>query len=408
MMKSHRQQEASMPKSENIVLVNRMSVKLAARLDYPAAKPRGWAIFAHCFTCSKDILAAAKVAQGLSMEGIGVLRLDFTGLGKSDGDFADTSFTSNIDDIATAASWLEEHHEAPALLVGHSLGGAAVLAAVSGLPSIRGVATIGAPADPHHVQHLFEDHLNEIKENGSAQVQIGGRPITVGKAFIDDLLTHDAQSTISSLGVDLLVMHSPRDQIVGIENAAMIYEAAKHPKSFVSLDRADHLLSKNEDSSFAAKMISAWAARSLGEGQNVKGADDGALMVQSSPESVLAHDISVGVHRLRADEPENFPGGRDSGPAPYDFLKAGLGACTAITIRMVAERKKWPLEGCQVVVSHHVEGEGDLKQDFFTRELILEGPLDQDQRAYLKGIANKCPVHKTLEKSAHVDTVLKD
>lgn len=397
-----------MPKTESITLVNNAGKKLAARLDYPAAKPRGWAIFAHCFTCSKDVLAAARVAQGLALEGIGVLRLDFTGLGQSEGDFADTSFTSNIEDIGTATAWLEEHHAPPGLLVGHSLGGAAVLAAASGLPSVKGVATIGAPANPQHVQHLFEKHLAEIEKTGKAAVNIGGRPITVGKQFVDDLLTHDAPTTISNLKIDLLVLHSPIDGIVGIENAGMIFDAAKHPKSFVSLANADHLLTNREDSAFAAKVISAWAARSLGEGQTVESVDDGTLMVQSSPESIFAHDISVGVHRLRADEPEDFPGGRDSGPAPYDFLKAGLGACTAITVRMVAERKKWPLEGCKVVVHHRVEGEGESKQDFFTRQLILEGPLDAEQRAFLKGIANKCPVHQTLEKAAQVDTVLVD
>ena len=397
-----------MPKSENISFENRNGIKLAARLDHPAARPRGWAVFAHCFTCSKDVLAAARVAQALAMEGIGVLRLDFTGLGQSEGSFEETSFTSNIDDIAAATAWLEENYEAPRLLVGHSLGGAAVIAAASGISGIKGVATIGAPADPNHVQHLFDSHLEEINEQGKAKVSIGGRPITVGKTFVEDLMSHDAKSSIASLGVDLLVMHSPVDQIVGIENAAKIYEAAKHPKSFVSLDKADHLLSRKEDSMFAAKIISAWAARSVGEGKIINTPDDGALIVQSSPESVLAHDISVGVHRLRADEPENFPGGRDTGPAPYDFLKAGLGACTAITIRMVAERKKWPLEGCKVVVRHHSEGEGAEKQDYFTRELILEGPLDEEQRIYLKGIANKCPVHRTLEKASHVDTILKD
>jgi putative redox protein len=397
-----------MPKTENLTLTNQAGLTLSARLDYPAAKPRGWAIFAHCFTCSKDMLATARVAQGLAMEGIGVLRLDFTGLGQSEGKFGETSFTSNIEDIATAAAWLEDNHAAPGLLVGHSLGGAAVIAAASGLPSVKGVATIGAPADPQHVQHLFEDHLDDIAKDGSAQVSIGGRPITVGKAFVDDLMTHDAKTTIASLKVDLLVLHSPTDKIVGIENAAAIYAAAKHPKSFVSLDSADHLLTKTEDSAFAAKVISAWAARSLGEGQKVDTAGDGAVMVQSSPESVLAHDISVGVHRMRADEPEGFMGGRDSGPGPYDFIKAGLGACTAITIRIVAERKKMPLEGCKVIVRHRAEGEGKDKQDFFTRELVLEGPLDDEQRAYLEGIANKCPVHQSLERSAAIDTVLVD
>ena len=397
-----------MPKSRQITLTNRHGLNLSARLDYPAGRPRGWAIFAHCFTCSKDILAASKVSQGLAMEGIGVLRIDFTGLGKSEGAFEDTSFTSNIDDLATAAQWLEENVEPVSLLVGHSLGGAAVLAAAPHIQSLKGVATIGAPADPQHVKHLFHDHLDELNRNGKANVTIGGRPITIGKGFVDDLLEHDAKTTIAALNVDLLILHSPLDQIVGIENAAMIYGAAKHPKSFISLDRADHLLSHDADSLFAAKIISAWAARSLDQHEETNTAEDDALTVQSSPDSMLAHDITVGNHRLRADEPLDFPGGRDTGPAPYDFLKAGLGACTAITIRMVAERKKWPLEGCKVVVRHHSEGEGVDKEDYFTRELMLDGPLDQEQREYLKGIANKCPVHRTLEKASHVDTILKD
>lgn len=397
-----------MPKSESLTITNARGEELSARLDFAAGPHRGWAIFAHCFTCSKDVLAAARVAQELSMEGIATLRLDFTGLGQSQGDFADTSFTSNIDDIAAAAGWLEANHEAPDLLVGHSLGGAAVLAAVASLPSIKGVATIGAPADPHHVQHLFQDHLDEIDQHGSAEVSIGGRKIRVGKGFVDDLLEHDATAVIGKLGVDLLVLHSPIDQIVGIENAAAIYSAAQHPKSFVSLDRADHLLSKREDSHFAARMISAWAARCLGDGVTIADAADGGVMVQSSPESIFAHDIRVGAHRMRADEPASVPGGHDSGPAPYDFLKAGLGACTAITIRMVAARKNIPLDGCKVEVSYESQGEGDQKQDIFTRKLILEGTLDHDQRQYLLAIANKCPVHRTLERASEVTTILQD
>jgi putative redox protein len=395
-----------MPKTESITLTTAAGNNLAARLDYAAGPHRGWAIFAHCFTCSKDVLAAARVSQEMAMEGIGTLRLDFTGLGQSEGEFSSTTFTSNVDDIATAAAWLEEHHAAPDLLVGHSLGGAAVLAAVASLPSVKGVATVGAPADPQHVAHLFEKQLSDIERDGVAEVSIGGRPIRVGKAFVDDLMAHDAKKTIGGLGVDLLVLHSPVDNIVGIENAAAIYSAAKHPKSFVSLDQADHLLTKRDDSHFVARMISAWAARCVGDGVDIAEADDGGVMVQSSPESLLAHDIRVGAHRMRADEPPSFPGGKDSGPSPYDFLQSGLGACTAITIRLVAERKKWPLEGCKVVVRHRTEGEGDSLQDIFTRELILDGPLDDEQRAFLLGIANKCPVHKTLERASHVDTIL--
>ena len=241
-------------------------------------------------------------------------------------------------------------------------------------------------------------------------MSIGGRQVRVGKGFVDDLMMHDGAAIIGSLAVDLLVLHSPVDDIVGIEHAAAIYAAAKHPKSFVSLDKADHLLTKRGDSHFAAGIISAWAARCLGEGGDITAAEDdvveGGLIVQSSPDNPLAHDIRVGNHLMRADEPPSFPGGHDSGPAPYDFLKAGLGACTAITIRLVAERKKWPLTGCRIIVHHQIK-EGDEGGDIFTRELVLEGALNEEQRQFLLGIANKCPVHKTLERGAHIETVLK-
>ncbi len=398
-----------MPKTEAITIETSKQQKLAAKIDYAAGAERGWAIFAHCFTCSKDSLAAARVAQEMAMEGISTLRIDFTGLGQSEGDFGETSFTSNIEDVAAAAAWLGDNKKPPTLLVGHSLGGAAVLAGAAALPSIKGVATIGAPADPQHVKHLFEKNIDEIKEKGIAEVNIGGRPIRIGEKFVNDLMQQDAAAAIASIGVDLLVMHSPIDKIVGIENAAMIYRAAKHPKSYVSLDQADHLLTKRSDSHFAAKVISAWAVRCIGDAPEIKtaGGDD-ALVVQTSPDGLFAHDIRVGNHRMRADEPTSMPGGRDSGPAPYDFLKAGLGACTAITIRMVAERRKYNLESCRVIVTHRREGEGAEQRDVYLRELILEGDLAQDEREFLLGIANKCPVHKSLERGAEVETVLKD
>lgn len=402
-----------MAKTESINIETTSGHSLSARIDYAAGAHRGWAIFAHCFTCSKDSLAAARVSQELAMLGIGVLRLDFTGLGQSSGDFGTTSLTSNIGDIAAGYAWLEENHHAPALLIGHSLGGAAVLAAASELNMIKGVATIGTPADPQHVQHLFADHLETIRRDGVAEVPIGGRPIRLGQQFVDDLMLHDAPKTIAKLNLDLLVMHSPVDQIVGIENAAAIYSAAKHPKSFVSLDRADHLLTKREDSVFAARMISAWAARCLqqttsewGDGVAIADGGDGAVTVQSSPDGLFAHDIRVGSHRLRADEPTRIPGGMVSGPTPFDFVKAGLGACTAMTIRMVATRRKYKLDHCRVDVAHHIEGEGENARDVFTRKLFIQGELNDEERQFLLSIANKCPVHKTLERSADVKTEL--
>ena len=402
-----------MAKNETVKIETASGAHLAGRLDYAAGAHRGWAIFAHCFTCSKDSLAAARVSKELAMLGTGVLRLDFTGLGQSSGDFGETSLTSNIKDIAAGYNWLEENHSAPALLIGHSLGGAAVLAAASTLDNIKGVATIGAPADPQHVQHLFADHLETIRRDGVAEVPIGGRPIRLGQEFVDDLMQHDAPKNIANLNLDLLVLHSPVDQIVGIENAAAIYTSAKHPKSFVSLDRADHLLTKREDSVFVAKMISAWAAHCLehtasewGDGVDIADGGEGRLTVQTSPDGLYAHDIRVGAHRMRADEPTRIPGGMDSGPGPFDFVKAGLGACTAMTIRMVAERRKYKLDNCRIEIDHHTEGEGDDVYDVFTRRLVIEGDLSPDERQFLLGIANKCPVHKSLERGSEVKTVL--
>ena len=394
-----------MPNSQVIEFTNAAGIKLKARLDHPAGASRGWAIFAHCFTCSKDSLAAARVSQELAMEGIGVLRVDFTGLGQSEGAFEDTSFTSNLDDILAASDWLKTNYKPPSLLVGHSLGGAAVLAVAAKIPSVSGVATIGAPADPGHVQHLFAQAVDEIKAKGVAEVSIGGRPLKIGKQFIDEFAKYDAPKIIGSLKADLLVLHSPVDNIVGIDNASAIYTAAKHPKSYVSLDKADHLLTKREDSSFAAKVISAWASRCLKTPAIAPPSAREATVVQSSPDGMFAHDIAIGVHRLRADEPPSIPGGLDSGVTPYDFVKAGLGACTAMTIRMVANRKKIPLEGCRVEITHDKDGDG---RDVFNRQLILEGGLDEAQRQELLRIANKCPVHRTLENSAHIDTKLTD
>lgn len=394
-----------MPKSQTIDFVNADGIKLEARLDHPAGAHRGWAIFAHCFTCSKDSLAAARVSQELAMEGIGVLRLDFTGLGQSEGKFEDTSFTSNLNDIIAASDWLGKHYKSPVILVGHSLGGAAVLAVAGKISSIKGVATIGAPADPGHVQHLFQDAVEKIKKDGVADVSIGGRPFKIGKQFIDEFAKYDAGKTIGSLKADLLVLHSPLDNIVGIDNASAIYTAAKHPKSYVSLDKADHLLTKREDSTFAAKVISAWASRCLKVPAVAAPSERDATVVQSSPDGPFAHDIAIGVHRLRADEPPSLPGGMDSGVTPYDFVKAGLGACTAMTVRMVADRKKIPLEGCRVEIKHDKDKEG---RDVFSRQLILEGGLDDAQRKELLRIANKCPVHRTLENSSHIETKLAD
>ena len=234
---------------------------LAARLEQPAGEPRAWAIFAHCFTCSKDSKAAAYISQALAGRGIAVLRFDFTGLGMSGGEFAESNFSSNIDDLAYAAKFLKENYRPVDILIGHSLGGAAVIAAAARVAEARAVATIGAPYEPAHVSHLI--NAQDILRDGEAQVDIGGRPFRIRKQFLDDLTRHDSAKTIAALGKALLVMHSPRDRIVGIDNAAKIFTAAKHPKSFVSLDDADHLLSRSGDAGYAAEVLAAWSSRFL-------------------------------------------------------------------------------------------------------------------------------------------------
>ncbi len=400
--------------TRKVTIENRDGNQLAGILSYPVGQFRGSAVFAHCFTCSKDTLAASRVAQGLSERGIAVLRFDFTGLGQSDGDFGSSGFAGNLADLEDVVAWMGETYRAPEFLIGHSLGGAAVLALGGAMAHIKGIATIGAPAVAAHVLHLFDGKEDEISQKGRAEVSIGGRPFAVGAEFIADLKARTSLEHITSLKTDLLILHAPQDAIVGIENAAEIFTAAKHPRSFVSLDRADHLLTKRADADFAAAMIAAWASRLLEAGRGPLRAQEGEVIVASSPDGPFAHDIAAGAHMMRADEPVDIPGGLDSGPAPYDFLLAGLGACTAMTLRMYAARKNWPLEGVQVVLRHEKRhgqdgGASDnaaAKLDHMKREITIEGPLDEAQIARLLEIADKCPVHKSLEAGVRVETVL--
>jgi putative redox protein len=383
--------------------------ELAARLELPAGAPRAYAIFAHCFTCSKDSKAAAYVGQALAARGIAVLRFDFTGLGASGGDFADSTFSSNIDDIVWAANYLKDHYGAPQILIGHSLGGAAVLAAAGRIPEARAVATIGAPYDPRHVEHLITN-TDELRAKGEATVDIGGRPFHIRKSFLDDLARHDPSKHIGELRKALLIMHSPRDKIVEIDNASKIFIAAKHPKSFVSLDDADHLLTRQEDAAYAAEVLSAWATRYIHAVQEESVA---GVRVIEAGQGKFAQDIYAGKHRLRADEPASV-GGFDTGPNPYDLLCAALGACTAMTVRLYADHKKLPLQRVSVDLRHgkvheadceHCES-GAAKIDRIERVLTLEGDLDDAQKAKLLEIADKCPVHRTLESKVRVETRL--
>jgi uncharacterized OsmC-like protein/alpha/beta superfamily hydrolase len=390
---------------------------LAARLDTPEQAPRAWAVFAHCFTCSKDTKAAAYIAQALVEAGYGVLRFDFTGLGGSGGDFANTHFSSNVDDLVAAADWLRAHHGEPAVLVGHSLGGAAVLAATHRIPQAKAVATIGAPFDPAHVAHQFGDDLKLVEMHGEATVTLAGRPFVIRRAFLDDLAGQPQADRIRGLRRPLMVLHAPRDSVVDVENARAIFEAAVHPKSFVSLDGADHLLNREADARFAAGVIAAWASRYLPALAKAQPADAGATepgtVVVETGAAALAVQIGSGRHRWLADEPATL-GGNDAGPSPYDLLVAALGACTAMTLRLYAAHKQWPLDKVRVALRHekihaadceHCESR-DGRIDRIERTIELEGPLDDTQRHKLLEIADKCPVHRTLHGEVDVQTRL--
>ncbi len=392
---------------------------LAARLDMPPGPHLATAIFAHCFTCGKDIRGARRIATRLAAMGIAVLRFDFTGLGHSEGEFANTSFTSNVSDIAAAAAALSERGMPPTLLIGHSLGGAAVLKAAAGMPGIKAVATIGAPFDPGHVTHQFGDALPRIIADGVAEVDLGGRPFNIGKQFLDDVANGALTPAIADLRAALLILHAPLDDTVSIDNASQIFMAAKHPKSFVTLDDADHLLTRDDDAEYAADVIAAWVRRyiPLTPPAPPPGVPEGIVRVSEADPAGFLQDIQSGPrHHALADEPRAY-GGTDQGMSPYGFLTAGLGACTSMTIRMYARRKGWPLTHVAVDVSHdkvHAQDadtgatQGAPRIDGFHRLIRLSGDLDADQRKRLLEIADKCPVHRTLESSSTITTALTD
>ncbi len=389
---------------------------LAARLEMPAGRHLATAVFAHCFTCSKDIPAARRIAQRLSAMGIAVLRFDFTGLGHSDGEFANTGFSSNVDDLKLAARHLASIGKPVDILIGHSLGGAAVLKAAGDLDHVKAVVTIGAPSDPSHVAHNFSGAIPKIEAKGSAKVSLAGRDFTIRKSFLDDIRAAELKPAIADMKSALLVLHSPIDDTVGIENASEIFLAAKHPKSFVTLDRADHLVTRAEDAEYVADVIAAWVQNYLPMQKAAApiGAPEGIVRVTESDPGGFLQDVSSGPrHHALADEPLAY-GGTDQGMSPYQFLSAGLGACTSMTIRMYARRKKWPLSGVSVDITHDKLHATDCehcdqpasKIDQFVRHISLEGDLTEDQRQRLLEIADKCPVHKTLESQVRIDTKL--
>ena len=391
--------------------------QLAAVIETADVAVRGVALFAHCFTCTKDIFSARYLTSELAARGFAVMRFDFTGLGASEGEFENTNFSSNVDDLLCAANYLRDDFAAPTLILGHSLGGAAVLAAAGDIPEVRAVATIGAPAEPAHVQHLFTDSRAQIDSEGEAEVLLAGRPFRIKKQFLEDIESTRLSQRIANLNKALLVMHSVVDRTVEIGNARKIYEAAKHPKSFVSLDRADHLLSDKRDAVYAAGVLAAWAERYLppiaaDDVANMTETDEGTIIVAESGNNGLAQKIYGGKHELIADEPSHL-GGANAGPTPYGYLLAALGACTTMTLRLYATRKQIPLKRASVTLRHQKTHAADCEQcegggtiDSIERVLTLEGDLNAEQRAALLAIADKCPVHKTLHSHIEVNTRL--
>lgn len=386
---------------------------LSGALETPTGTPRAYALFAHCFTCGKDVAAASRIARTLTQQGIAVLRFDFTGLGNSDGDFGNTNFSSNMQDLLAAVAFLREYHKAPSLLIGHSLGGAAVLAMAAQVPEVTAVATIGAPHSAAHVMHNFSGSVEAIRETGEAQVQLGQREFTIKRQFINDLEQFET-GYIGKLRKALLVMHAPLDATVNIEEAEKIYLEARHPKSFVSLDQADHLLSQRADSAYVATVIAGWASRYLPQAASKErvSVPAGEILVEEKDHK-FSHDIYSDNHHWLADEPKSV-GGADSGADPYEHLLAGLGACTSMTLRMYATRKQWPLEHVNVALKHNRDHLSDCenceepnrKIELIERTVTLEGNLDEQQRERLLEIADRCPVHRTLHGELEVKTTL--
>ena len=389
--------------------------QLAAALDLPEGEPLANALFAHCFTCGKDVLAAKRIAVALAAKGIAVLRFDFTGLGSSEGDFANSTFSSNVADLVRAADHLRETRKAPAILIGHSLGGSAILAAAGQIPDAKAVVTIAAPSDPAHVTGLFKDRIEDIRKQGKVEVSLAGRPFHISSEFLDDIAEHGLMAHVAKLHKALLIMHAPTDDTVGIDNATRIFVAARHPKSFVSLADADHLLSERRDAGYVAEIIAAWATRYLdpvvSEQAAVPGEAPRNVVVRETRNGKFQQTVSIGPHRMLADEPV-AAGGEDSGPGPYDFVLAGLGACTSMTLRLYAERKSLPLERVTVTLKHskiHAEDCADCETkagmlDQLDRVIAMEGALDAEARRKLMEIADKCPVHRTLTSEIHIVT----
>ncbi len=392
-----------MAKSVKVSFEGSQGAMLDARLELPAGPPRAYALFAHCFSCSKNNLAATRVSKALAEHGIAVLRFDFTGLGASKGDFANTNFSSNVEDLVRAAEFLRDEYEAPSLLVGHSLGGAAVIVAADRIPGVKAVATIAAPADATNVTRQFADDVEKIAREGEALVQLEGRPFTIRRQFLDDIAEAKVEDAAKALKAALLIAHSPADATVGIENATRLFVAARHPKSFVGLEGADHLLSRREDADHTARVIAAWAERylpasALPEAPEAPPEKNSAMVSETGAGKFLSW-ASAGQARFLVDEPEDV-GGLDAGPSPFELLSVALAACTTMTLRMYARHKKLELGRITARVKHAKEEGADV----FSRAISVEGEISEELRDKLVEIAGKCPVHRTLERGAQIRT----
>lgn len=401
---------------EKINFINASGYELSGRLELPADRhPHSYAVFAHCFTCSKNFSATKNISRALTTAGFGVLRFDFTGLGDSDGDFADTNFSGNVDDLLAAVDYLKEHYKAPTLLVGHSLGGAAVIYASAKADSIKAVATIGAPSDTKHVKHLFGNQLEAIIENGEATVQLSGREFKIKEQLLRDLNEQMLTKTLKELRKPILIMHSPQDATVGIQHAEQLYHAAIHPKSFVSLDGADHLLMNKADSKYVGKVIAGWSSRYLEVEEKNSLKSQHNVVASLDNESLFTTQMRAGNHYFTADEPTEI-GGKDFGPTPYDLLSSALASCTVMTIQMYARRKKWEIQNVECHVNYNKQHAADCencedeksKIDTFTREIKITSNLDEKQLQRVLQIADKCPVHRTLHSDTQVITKLVD
>ncbi|MGM0636282.1 MAG: alpha/beta fold hydrolase [Bacteroidota bacterium] len=403
---------------KKITFKNKKGETLAGKIFLPVdRKPHSYAIFAHCFTCSKNLKTVKNISNGLTEEGYAVLGFDFTGLGESEGDFSETDFSHDIEDLIQAADYLKENYQPPNLIIGHSLGGTASIYAAKEIESIKAFVCIASPYQPKHVKHLFKADMDQIEKDGEAEVDVGGRNFKIKKSFLDDLEERSKENFLADIKKSFLVLHSPQDKIVAIENAEKLYKDAKHPKSFISLDGANHLLTDKQDSLYAGKVIAGWAMRYLDiELNQPKIKSNHAVVAHLNQHDNFTTEMKLGNHYAKADEPKDV-GGSDFGPNPYELVAGGLAACTAMTLQLYAKRKEWNLTDVEVHINHSKEHKKDSrsttekdaknpKLDQFERKIKLKGDLDEKQKKRLLEIANKCPVHRTLHSEVEVKTSL--